>query len=137
MSGESAQHRLLVERLITLVQSRHSTKQGIMIFADHHSFVGNLPPMIGGFKPDLFAQDLPCTFRVVGEAKTADDFQNERTVRQIRAFLDHLSLYENTSFYLVVPWLTAPQATYTLKQLRCSEHHRVRIEIHPIVLHRA
>jgi hypothetical protein len=100
MSGESAQHVLLVERLVALVESRHWTKQGIMIFADHHSFAGNLPPMIGGYKPDLLAQDLPCTFQVIGEAKTAKDFEDERTVRQIKAFLDHLALYENTSFYL-------------------------------------
>jgi hypothetical protein len=137
MSGESAQHVLLVERLIALVESRHSTTQGIMIFADHHSFAGNLPPMIGGYKPDLLAQDVPCTFQVIGEAKTATDFQDERTVRQIRAFLDHLALYENTSFYLAVPWLVRPQATYIMKELRSSEHYRICVEIHPIVLRRA
>lgn len=129
MSGKSAQHVILVERLVALVGMRHRTKQGIMIFADHHSFAGNLPPMIGGYKPDVFAHDLPSTFQVIGEAKTANDFKDERTKRQIKAFLDHLALYSNTSFYLAVPWFVRPKATYTLKMLRCPGHARIQIEV--------
>ncbi|RXG84832.1 hypothetical protein [Bradyrhizobium zhanjiangense] len=129
MSGESAEHIRLVEYLIQIVEARHKTARGIMIFADHHDYAGNRPPMIGGFKPDVFAHDLPPSFRIIGEAKTAKDFEEERSRRQIQAFLEHLALYPNSSFYLAVPWFVKPKANYAIKELRQSEHTNVRIEV--------
>ncbi len=131
MSGESAQHVRLVERLVAVVETRHQTKQGIMIFADHHKFRENQPPMIGGFKPDVFAQDVPATFRVIGEAKTAKDCRDERSSRQIRAFLDHLSLYPNSCFYLAIPWFIKGKANYIIHTLRRPEHQSVAIHVLP------
>ena len=89
--------------------------------------------MIGGYKPDVFAHNLPSTFQVIGEAKTVNDFKDERTERQIKAFLDHLALYSNASFYLAVPWLVRPKATYTLKMLRSPGHERIQIEVLSLV----
>lgn len=131
MSGESAQHIGLVEQLIEAVESRHQTRRGIMIFADHHKFGVNQPPMIGDYKPDVFAQDLPETFRVIGEAKTPNDFKQERSVRQIGAFLDHLALYPNSSFYLAVPWFLKGRANYVIRELLRPEHHSIQISILP------
>jgi hypothetical protein len=132
MSGESAQHVGLVERLVAIVEARHQTKQGIMIFADHHKFGRDQPPLIGGFKPDVFAQDVPATFRIIGEAKTAKDFEEERSIRQIGAFLDHLALYENSGFYLAVPWFVKGRANYVMHSLRRPEHQSVAIHVLPL-----
>jgi hypothetical protein len=129
MSGESAQHVNLVERLVATVEQRHQTSRGIVVFADHHKFGINQPPMIGGYKPDVFAQDLPETFRVIGEAKTPDDFKSERSLRQIEAFLNHLALYENSTFYLAVPWFLKPRANYVIRDLSRSEHTSIKISI--------
>jgi hypothetical protein len=132
MSGESAQHVGLVERLVAIVESRHQTSQGIIIFADHHKFGINQPPTIGGFKPDVFAQDLSATFRVIGEAKTANDLKEERSARQIRAFLDHLALYPNSSFYLAIPWFLRGRANYMLRELCGADHHSVQVSVFPL-----
>jgi hypothetical protein len=133
MSGESAQHIKLVERLVATVDAHHRTKRGIMVFADHRSFGVNQPPMIGGYKPDVFAQDVPETFRVIGEAKTPEDFNDERSMRQIAAFLDHLALYPNSSFYLAVPWLLKERASNVIRGLKNGCHNAVRITILPFV----
>ena len=103
-----------------------------MIFADHHKFGRDQPPMIGGFKPDVFAQDVPATFRVIGEAKTANDFQEERSTRQISAFLDHLALYPNSCFYLAVPWFVKGKANYVMHALRRPEHQSIVIHVLPL-----
>jgi hypothetical protein len=129
MSGESAQHIRLVERLVETVKSRYQTPQGIIILADHHTFGENQPPTVGGFKPDLFAQDLSATFRVIGEAKTANDLKDERSAKQIAAFLDHLSLYSNSSLYLAVPWLVKGKANNLIHGLVKSEHRCVTIRV--------
>lgn len=120
MSGESLEHVRLVERLIGIVQKNHTTGRGLMIFADHHDYGRDLPPQIGGFTPDLFAHDLPTSFRVVGEAKTPNDLESPRSLRQLRAFLVHLSLNENGTLYLAVPWYVVPRATHVLNRLKQS-----------------
>jgi hypothetical protein len=131
MSGESALHVNLVERLVAMVEQRHQTTQGIVVFADHHSFGVNQPPMIGGYKPDVFAQDLPETFRIVGEAKTPNDFKSDRSLRQIEAFLNHLALYANSTFYLAVPWFLKGKANFVIRDLSRPEHQSVKICILP------
>jgi hypothetical protein len=117
MSGESARHVYLVETLIETVERRHRPPRGLMIFADHHRFGSDRPPTIGGFTPDLFASDVPETFQVLGEAKTASDLESERSRRQIIAFLDHLALYKGSIFYLAVPYFTAPRALWLARDL--------------------
>lgn len=131
MSGESEVHVRLVEKLIHEVRQRHSDSGDIAIFADHHSFGRNRPARIGGFFPDLFASDVPETFRVIGEAKTEADLKTDRSERQLAAFLDHLALYPKSTFYLAVPWLLVPRARGVLKALRRSQHDSVRVEVIP------
>ena len=131
MSGKSELHIRLVEKLIHEVRQRHSAGADIAIFADHHSFGRNRPTRIGGFFPDLFASDVPETFRVVGEAKTEADLKTDRSERQLAAFLDHLTLYPKSAFYLAVPWLLAPRARSVMKGLRVPAHDAVRVEVLP------
>ena len=100
-----------------------------MVFADHHRFGNDRPATIGGYIPDVFASDVPATFQVVGEAKTSADLETKRSRRQIIAFLDHLALYERSSFYLAVPYFTAPRARYIVKLARRAEHDAVATEI--------
>jgi hypothetical protein len=133
MSGESSQHIKLVERLITIVEDRHRTSRGILIFADHRKFGdGQQPPMIGGYKPDLFAQDLPETFRLIGEAKTQNDLEQERSALQIAAFLDHLALRPNGGLYLAVPWFLKGRMHHMVRELRTEAHAAVQVHVFPI-----
>jgi len=129
MSGESRAHTNLVENLIDAVESRHKHLRGFTMFADHHSFGNDRPPMIGGFTPDLFASDVPESFRIIGEAKTSLDLDNERTHFQIRAFLEHLSLRPNGMFYLAVPLFAGPRARYLVKSCLKSDGTKVITEV--------
>lgn len=129
MSGESATHVALVARLIEHVKQSHSPQGGLLIFADHHSNGRNLPHRIGGFLPDVFASDLPATFEVVGEAKTIADLKSPRSQRQIVAFLDHLAVRVNSTFYLYVPPFARVQAKSIIRPLIRPEHERTTIEV--------
>jgi hypothetical protein len=100
-----------------------------LLLADHRAFGLNRPFSIGGYTPDLFASDLPTTFEVVGEAKSASDLETERSGRQIRAFLDHLSLRPDSSFYLSVPPFTRSRAYAILTGLIQPEHSSIHIEV--------
>lgn len=129
MSGESSLHSSLVERLIAVVTSRHSAPRGMLVLADHHDFGDDRPPQIGGFTPDVFACDVPETFRVLGEAKTPGDLESERSLRQIAAFLDHLSLRAPSTLYVAVPWRFVPRAQGIVRSLRRESHARVHVHV--------
>ena len=129
MSGETLRHIRLVEALIDLVEQRHQGNRQLIVFADHRQFGENRPPLLGGFTPDVYAQDLPVTLRVVGEAKTEADLDSDRSAMQLRGFLDHLALYENSTMYVAVPWIAAPRAWSLLKSLRGPEHRNITLDV--------
>ena len=79
--------------------------------------------------PDVLATDLPVTFRLIGEAKTADDLETDRSRRQIRAFLDHLGLYQGSVLYLAVPPNAAARARFLLRSLVSGEHAAVAVTV--------
>jgi hypothetical protein len=133
MSGESARHRFLVERLLDTVEIRHQGVRSVVIFADHHRFGSQLPPTIGDFTPDVLVTTVPATFRLIGEAKTRDDIETERSQRQLTAFLDHLSLHPPSSLWLAVPFDLAPRARVLIRSMRRAEHKDVNVEILPFV----
>ncbi len=133
MSGESALHRRLVESLIEAMERRHQEIRSVVIFADHYRFGSELPPTIGSFTPDVFASNFPATFRVIGEAKTRDDLETERSRRQLMAFLDHLSLHPPGALWIAVPYNVAPRARHLIRSVRRPEHHAVVVEILPFV----
>ena len=62
------------------------------------------PPMIGQFKPDVYAIDAPITRTIIGEAKTQGDLETNHTAAQFRSFMNFLRLQPNPVFILAVPW---------------------------------
>lgn len=117
MSGESATHIRLVERLIEQIRNDFEQGRDLAIFADHRSYGGDQPLQVGDHKPDVYAHNVPCTFRVLGEAKTVGDLETKRTQLQIEAFLDHLSIHPASVFYFATTWTGAPLARRLLKSL--------------------
>lgn len=129
MSGESLIHTKLVEYLIKHVRENHRPPSGLLILADHHAFGRDRPHQIEGYTPDLYASDLPCTFEILGEAKTPNDLKTDRSARQIAAFLDHLSYRPNSRFYLAVPAFSKTYAKTLLRGIIREEHKAVTVEI--------
>lgn len=129
MSGESATHLRLVERLIEHVRTVHRPERGLLILADHHSFGSDRPRTVDGYTPDVFASDLPVTFEVLGEAKTLPDLQTPRSSRQIRAFLDHLAVRPNATFYLFVPPFARAASISVVRLLLLPQHECINIEV--------
>ena len=128
MSGESAKHTFLVETLINFINAKHN-EGNLVLFADHQKFPGAQPLRIGLFKPDVYAHLVPATFRILGEAKTADDLISKRTQLQLSAFLDHLSLYNGSTLYLATTWLAASRADDVIKSVRLARHSKVETRV--------
>lgn len=100
--AESSKHTALVQVIIRYIGREHS---GLGIINDLSSpLYAEKPNRIDGFVPDVYAFDAPLTTVVIGEAKTQDDLETERSRKQMTAFLSFLSLQKSAVFILAVPW---------------------------------
>ena len=129
MSGESLAHALLVEKLIQRVRDQHARRRDLVLFADHRSFGINRPHCVNGYFPDVYASDVPITFRVIGEAKTAADLTTPRTAVQLSAFCRHLGLYTDSHIYLAVPWHCKARARCILRAAAGDACERINLQV--------
>ena len=128
MSGESDEHALLVAHLAEFVRREHGCEGNLALYFDDQMRGRERPQRIGNHLPDLYAEDVPRTFVVIGEAKTHLDLTTPRSHRQLRTFVRHLSHYEAAFFYLAVPTLAKPAAMTLVRELGCL-HQSVKMRI--------
>ena len=133
MPGESRQHATMVQDLVSHIRKAHEPAGGFVLYSDTGTKHESLPQRVNGHLPDVFASDVPTTFHIIGEAKTHEDLRSLRSKRQIKAFLDFLSLYSNSVFYLAVPVFSHPYAKYLLDEV--TEHNHEGVEIHVLPMH--
>ena len=120
MSGESDEHALLVAGLTDFVREQHGGTGSLALFLDDQKRGRERPQRIGGHLPDLYAEDVPRTFVVIGEAKTYSDLITPRSRRQLDAFMRYLDLHDAAFFYLAVPLMAKPTATTLIRELGCD-----------------
>ncbi len=102
--SESAAHAELVKRLVQWISAGYVESRTLCVLSDGPSVPENeKPPMIGGFFPDVFAEDTPPTLTVIGEAKTARDLETLHSQRQLRAFIEFLSFRSKPHFVMAAP----------------------------------
>lgn len=131
MSGESDEHAALVSSLAATVRERHGATGNLALYLDDNNRERERPQRVGGHLPDLYAENVPRTFVVIGEAKTGADLTTPRSRRQLLAFLHYLKLYDTAYFYLAVPVLTKPAAFAILHELGCK-YETVKTHVLPV-----
>lgn len=65
--------------------------------------VDAVPPLVDGYRPDLYGEDDTSGLLVVGEAETAAGLERRHTYRQLRAFAGRLERRGGGILVLAVP----------------------------------
>jgi hypothetical protein len=119
--AESSNHAALVQIIIKYIGREHAQIAALGMVNDLSSPLrAEKPNRIEGFVPDVYAFDAPLTTVIIGEAKTQDDLETERSRKQITAFLLHLCHQPVGIFILAVPWQAKRRATAIVKSLRAE-----------------
>lgn len=106
--SQSEEHKKLVSLLAENLESRFP---GIQLIIDILAVPGDeVPPIIGAYRPDLYAEITPDSPVIVGEAKTDTDLQNRHTYNQLSTFVTYLESRGNGLFVLAISGLIADQA---------------------------
>lgn len=87
------------------------------------------PPLVGGYRPDVWAVDIPHTLTAIGEAKTTEDVENPHTERQLKAYLDYLATQPRPVLVIAVPWSCRAGAVMIVETLvrRIAAYHIDRV----------
>ena len=126
---ETIQHRDLVGCMAEWVRQRYVSLYSFSVLVDVPTQPGSpRVDMIGGYRPDLLAQDSPVTTRVIGEAKTRRGLRSARAVAQARAFVGYLGLVQCQGlFVLCVPRSATAEARSLARKLLLETHYAVPV----------
>ena len=114
--AESLNHTALVGRMIAYVRYAIDPSRALIVLHDLPSDIGSdKPPMIEGFRPDLYASNGALQTVIIGEAKTAKDLETSHSLEQYQAYARHLALCAHPTFILAVPWQLKARARFLLR----------------------
>lgn len=129
--SESDHHRSLVQALEKEISIDPIWQNHPIIFSDIRNGVAlDVPPAIGSYRPDLFARDISTQLVIIGEAKTANDIDNQHTFDQLASFFDFLLSQRQGELWMGVQWLNAGTAIRVCTHIRkkmSAEHIPVRV----------
>ncbi|MCY4132712.1 MAG: hypothetical protein OXF39_08760 [Nitrospira sp.] len=118
--SQSDEHRDLVLQVVEALENRYP----LMTFiADVQKEPGDeVPPLIDGFRPDVYASKEPSSSTIIAEAKTARKIFSKHTNNQILAFVNYLERRKNGFFVLSVTGCGADSARTLLRFIRQGTH---------------
>jgi len=99
--SQSDEHKRLVRKMARAIGTRFP---GVASVVDLPTGLrGAVPPLVDGYRPDLYGEDDAGGLVVVGEAETAAGLERRHTYRQLRAFAGHLERRGGGILVLAVP----------------------------------
>jgi len=114
--GESIVHMNLVGKLADwIAKSLLDGKYGYLYIENPGNPVEKKPQLVNGFVPDVMAIKAPGYDCIIGEAKTADDIDNQHTLDQVEAFLSKCAEFKDSYFVFAVPWYRVGLAKAVIK----------------------
>jgi hypothetical protein len=90
----------------------------IVIIDAHSEGRTNLPPVIGGYRPDLVWLNRSSEYCFIGEAKTKNDLRNDHTRKQLSSFLTILEKQDRGMLVVAVPWGLEGSARALIRNLQ-------------------
>ena len=114
--SESSIHIELVDELAGwIAKSFCNGDHGYIFIERPDNPAGKRPQQVSGSVPDVMVINAPGYKCVIGEAKTANDIDNQHTIDQIRVFLRKCAEFEGSFFVFAVPWYRVGLARSIIK----------------------
>lgn len=117
--SESDHHRSLVKALGHDIASDVVWNKQPVVYIDLQDGISfKPPPNIGGNRPDVYVRDISSGRTVIGEAKTANDIDNQHTCDQLVSYFEYLLTQPDGELWMGVPWMSAGTAIRVSKLMR-------------------
>ncbi len=103
--GESTVHKeyinIIYKQTIKIIPKDHTRL--ILMDGNDNLLVKEVPPLINGFRPDLFYEFN--NLLIIGEAKTRNDYSSKHSLSQYKEYIDYCKRYNGSAYLLFCcPW---------------------------------
>lgn len=126
--GETRQHQKLVQQAYNYILQELVPKgSSSLVYVDSPD-EKDKPPLIGGKRPDLYYFDGHTV--IIGEAKTADDFNTDHSKSQYVSYLNECERYSNifnVYFIISVPWMIKGEVYNYFRFIKCNKYKNIPI----------
>ena len=126
--SESVQHKQYIDRIykytLNLIPENHSRL--ILIDGDDHLRNKDIPPLINGFRPDLYYEFD--SILILGEAKTRNDYATKHSVNQYREYYKHCAYYQGVSYIILsCPWTCSADLKTIIRKIKQEYKNQVKV----------
>lgn len=98
--SQSDKHRTLVLETVKALEIRYPQ---VSLISDLQTVPGDpVPPVIDGFRPDVYGHTISEGLTIIAEAKTDGDINNNHTRQQVISLINYLERKKNGLFILSV-----------------------------------
>lgn len=114
---ESEEHTQLVRTIQHWISENYSAGRWALCTVCDLPESYEKPHLIGGYRPDVWARDIPHSLTIVGEAKTAGDLENTHAEAQFRAYMNYLASQPRPILIVATSWVARAAAVLTVERL--------------------
>lgn len=128
--GESLIHKQYINIIygycLDLVPKNHSKL--ILMDGNDNLLSKEVPPIIGGFRPDLYYEFN--SLLIIGEAKTKNDYHTRHSLNQYKEYLRYCSHYWGESYLIICcPWMCTADVKNIIKTINKEYKNETNIII--------
>jgi hypothetical protein len=117
--AESDLHRRLVDRLHAYMIETSGSELVCCVDGPVQA-VAAAPPLLAGYRPDVYAVSHDTRRVLLGEAKTPGDIDNRHTRSQLSVYFEHLLHEPLGEIWIAVPLASAGTALRVCRSVRSS-----------------
>ena len=126
--GESSIHKHFIDRIYTyilkIIPNNHSKL--IYMDCDKNLLVNEIPPIINGFRPDLYYEFN--SLLIIGEAKTKNDYSTKHSINQYKEYIKYCNNYDGKSYLvLCCPWKCVADLKCIVKKIEQNYEQNINI----------
>jgi hypothetical protein len=118
--AEGGVHRELVRLLSRRIAGDETLAWASFVDGIRFEDRSGIPPMLADYRPDVYAVERESLRTIIGEAKTADDIDNDHTRRQLAAYFRHLAQGSAGELWMAVPMMSSGAAHRVCRTVRKS-----------------
>ena len=128
--GESIIHKQYIDIIynycLNIVPNNHSKL--ILIDNDDNLLIREVPPIINGYRPDLFYEFN--SLLIIGEAKTEKDYYTNHSLNQYKEYIKYCSHYGGDSYLIICcPWMCTGDIKNIIRKISKEYKNKINIII--------
>lgn len=126
--GESLIHKQFIKKIynytLYVIPKEHSRL--IFMDGDENLLFKEVPPIINGYRPDLYYEFN--SMLIIGEAKTKDDYDTKHSLNQYKEYIRYCINFQGDSYLILCcPWTCTSDLKVIINRIKNDYKKKINI----------